>query len=117
MLIATYLDDELSRQHPLFTLIPVLVRESSAERIDLRRLRHQDVRSMIDERYKLPAPDAARLVSYLQSRAEGNPLFLVESIHAMVSDRESITDESLDNLTRSLFALQEQGLLPERVKR
>jgi tetratricopeptide (TPR) repeat protein len=94
MLIATYRDDELTRQHPLFTLIPVLVRESSAERIDLRRLRHQDVRSMIDERYKLPAPDAARLVSYLQSRAEGNPLFLHEVLRTLEGEKHLYQTQS-----------------------
>lgn len=38
MLVATYRDDEITRRHPLFALIPALAREAVAERIRLQRL-------------------------------------------------------------------------------
>ncbi len=81
--VATYRSDELTRRHPLYALLPVLVRETGAARVDLRPLDAGAVRSLVDERYCLPASDAARLVDYLQGRAEGNPLFLGELLRAL----------------------------------
>jgi DNA-binding CsgD family transcriptional regulator/tetratricopeptide (TPR) repeat protein len=81
--VATYRPDELTRRHPLYALLPVLVRETGAKRLDLRPLDAGAVRSLVDERYRLPADDAARLVDYLQSRAEGNPLFVGELLRAL----------------------------------
>ncbi|CAN5641674.1 hypothetical protein BH23CHL2_BH23CHL2_21940 [soil metagenome] len=37
LIMITYRDDELTRHHPLFQLLPVLVRETGAARIELRR--------------------------------------------------------------------------------
>ena len=81
--VATYRSDELDRRHPLHALLPVLVRETGATRVDLRPLDAGAVRSLVDERYRLPAADAARLVDYLQARAEGNPLFVGELLRAL----------------------------------
>jgi len=38
LLIVTYRDDELRPEHPLYQLLPTLIREARAERIELRRL-------------------------------------------------------------------------------
>lgn len=38
LLVATYRSDELTRRHPLYQLIPLLVRESQAARLDVRPL-------------------------------------------------------------------------------
>lgn len=83
LVVATYRSDELTRRHPLYAFLPVLVRETGAKRLDLRPLDAGAVRSLVDERYRLPAADAARLVDYLQSRAEGNPLFVGELLRAL----------------------------------
>ena len=73
LLVATYRADELTRRHPLAHLLPALVRESPAERLDLRRLDETALRSLVADRYPLPAEAESRLVAYLQHSAEGNP--------------------------------------------
>ena len=53
--VATYRSDEITRRHPLHALIPLLVGEAKAKRLDLRPLDADAVRSLVDERYRLPA--------------------------------------------------------------
>jgi len=86
LLVATYRADEVSARHPLFPLLPLLVREADAERLDLHRLGDADVHALVDERYRLPAGDAARLVRYLVVHAEGNPLFIREVLRTLEED-------------------------------
>ncbi len=87
MLLVTYRSDELTRKHPLYALIPQLAREAGAARIDLGRLDDDAVRALVMERYILPDADAARLVTYLQGRAEGNALFVGELLRALEEGR------------------------------
>ena len=86
LLVATYRADEVTAQHPLYPLLPLLVREADAERLDLRQFGDADVRALVDERYRLPAGDAARLVAYLVAHAEGNPLFIREVLRTLEED-------------------------------
>ena len=44
LLVATYRSDELTRRHPLYQILPMLIRESGARRIDLQRLSHRQPR-------------------------------------------------------------------------
>jgi DNA-binding CsgD family transcriptional regulator len=81
--VATYRSDELSRRHPLSALLPLLVREAGAGRLDLRPLDAGAVRALVAARYRLTDDDAARLVGYLQARAEGNALFIGELLRAL----------------------------------
>jgi DNA-binding CsgD family transcriptional regulator/tetratricopeptide (TPR) repeat protein len=83
LLLITYRSDEVTREHPLYRLVPLLVREALAVRIDLSAVGDDDVRSLIDHIYQLPAGDTSRLVAYLQPRAEGNPLFLGELLRSL----------------------------------
>ncbi len=84
LLLVTYRSDEVTRGHPLYWLLPVLVREALAVRIDLSPLGDDDVHALVEHAYHLPADDADRLVSYLQARAEGNPFFLGELLRSLV---------------------------------
>ncbi|MGN6360027.1 MAG: AAA family ATPase [Thermomicrobiales bacterium] len=83
LLVITYRADELTREHPLFTLIPLLVREANAERLDLRRLTEDDVRTLVRARYQLSRPDEDWTINHLQSRAEGNPFFIGELLRTL----------------------------------
>ncbi len=83
LLLVTYRSDELTRQHPLHWLLPVLVREALAVRIDLSPLVDDDVRTLIDHTYRLPPDDTRRLAVYLQVHAEGNPFFLGELLRSL----------------------------------
>ena len=87
LLLVTYRTDEVTRVHPLYRLLPVLVREALAVRIDLSPLGGDDVRQLIEHAYRLPADDAGRLAAYLQARAEGNPLFTSELLRTLESER------------------------------
>ena len=83
LVLATYRADEVPRRHPLYALLPQLVRESHAGRVDLRPLDDHVVRSLCVRQYHLPGPDLERLVRYLQSRAEGNALFTGELLRSL----------------------------------
>ena len=83
LLLITYRSDELTRQHPLHWLLPVLVREALAVRIDLSLLGDDDVCALIEHSYQLPPDDTSRLAAYLQARAEGNPFFIGELLRSL----------------------------------
>ncbi|MDQ6834004.1 MAG: AAA family ATPase [Chloroflexota bacterium] len=94
LVLVTYRSDELTRRHPLYTLLPTLVRESSATRLDLRHLDDAAVRTLISQRYGLDEADVARLTAYLQARAEGNGLFLTELLRTL--EEQAILHETTD---------------------
>ena len=83
LLLGTYRADELTRRHPLYTLLPLLVREAQAVRLDLHRLDDAAVRALVGARYQLPPVDAARLAAYLQAHAEGNPFYIGEVLRTL----------------------------------
>jgi DNA-binding CsgD family transcriptional regulator len=83
LLIATYRDDEVTRQDPLFQLLPALVRESRSWRIELSPLEPEAVATLVEARWTLRPDDAVRLVDYLLTHAEGHPLFTVELLHTL----------------------------------
>ncbi len=83
LVIGTYRDDELNRHHPLFTLIPVLIREAQAKRIELGTLRRDDIQRMVSERWALSSADQSRLTEHLLVYAEGNPFFTVEILRTL----------------------------------
>lgn len=83
LLVVTYRDDEITRRCPLYRLLPTLVRESRARRIELRRLSKRAVQELVAARYRLPEADERRLVSYLTNLAEGNPFFTLELLRTL----------------------------------
>lgn len=83
LLLATYRADELTRHHPLYALLPLLVREACAAQVGLRPLTAADLHALVHARYPLPAPDEARLVAYLAARAEGNPFYAGELLRTL----------------------------------
>ena len=83
LLVASYRDDELTRRHELYQLMPVLIRESRAERIYLNRLDQDAATRLVRDRYDLPEEDIQRLTSYIQERSEGNPFFAEELLRGL----------------------------------
>jgi predicted ATPase len=120
MIIASYRDDEVSRSHPLFRLLPAIVRESTPERIELRALTRDAVSLLIAGRYRLGASDMHRLLSYLEKHAEGNPLFLHEVLRTLEAEgfvHESggtWTVEALDHVPLPMLIRQ---VIEERISR
>ena len=83
LLVVTYRDDEITRQLPFYGLLPTLVRESGARRIELRRLGESAVREMVAAGYGLPEADEGRLVSYLTDLTAGNAFFTIELLRTL----------------------------------
>lgn len=92
LIVATYRADELTRRHPLYRLLPALVREANAARIDLRYLTRKDVASLVTRRYRLDEEEMRRLVAYLHTRAEGNPFFTGELLRTLEEEGELRAD-------------------------
>ncbi len=83
LIIATYRSDELHRHHPLYIALPVLVRESRAERLELRPLDDDATGEIIRHRYVLSESDGQRLERYLRERAEGNAFYALELLRSL----------------------------------
>jgi DNA-binding CsgD family transcriptional regulator len=83
LLVVTYRDDEVTRQYPFYGLLPTLVRESGARRIELHRLGEEAVREMVAADYGLPEADEGRLVSYLTDLTAGNAFFTIELLRTL----------------------------------
>jgi DNA-binding CsgD family transcriptional regulator len=120
LLIATYRDDEVTRDHPLFRLLPRLIREADAERIDLHPLPEPTVRGLVSDHYGLTESDTIRLLAYLQGHCEGNPLYLREVLRTLEEERILQPDErgwSLRELRHVPVPLLIRQVIEERVAR
>ncbi|MDF2626192.1 MAG: transcriptional regulator, LuxR family [Symbiobacteriaceae bacterium] len=82
LIVATFRNDELNRDHPLWTLLPGLQR-TGAQRILLSRLDFDSVVRVVQA--VLPDPHG-QLARRLHNRTGGNPLFLTEMLAAMAHD-------------------------------
>jgi ATP/maltotriose-dependent transcriptional regulator MalT len=120
LLVVTYRADELTRRHPLYALLPLLVREARADRLDLRRLGRDDARALVRSTYALPAPDEERLVAYLQDHAEGNPFYTGELLRMVVEEgilREEAGGWALGDLGRARVPSLLRQVIDARLER
>lgn len=85
LLIVAYRDDLVTRQHQLYTLLPILAREGEAVRLTLPPLDDEAVCALVRARYALTPAAEAQLVAELRARAEGNPFALAEYLSAYES--------------------------------
>ncbi|HYI14543.1 MAG TPA: hypothetical protein VEX37_04085, partial [Thermomicrobiales bacterium] len=92
MLVATFRDDEITRRHPLYPLLPGLAREPNATRLILPRLDEDGLRELIAARHPLSVDDVDRLVDYLRRQTEGNPFFSGEVMAALVEGGAIVRD-------------------------
>jgi len=83
LVLATYRADELTRRHSLYALLPLLERESPVARLSPRPLNGEAIAALVRARYPLADGDAERLVTYLNQRSEGNPLFVAQLLRAL----------------------------------
>ncbi len=120
LLLITYRNNEISRAHPLHRLVPLLVREALAVRIDVSPLTNDAVRALIDDGYRLPEEQAARLATYLQQRAEGNPFFVVELLRALegsVLQPDGETGWTLGSLEQTRIPTLLRQVIDQRLSR
>jgi len=90
MLLGTYRDVELRRQHPLAQALGELNRENLSQRVLLRGLTENDVRRFVEVTAGTSPPDA--LVKAVYKETEGNPFF-VEEVVRMLIERGVIVSE------------------------
>jgi class 3 adenylate cyclase/DNA-binding CsgD family transcriptional regulator/tetratricopeptide (TPR) repeat protein len=85
LVVGTYRDTELSRQHPLFETLSDLARSPVCTRIELSGLSARET-----EEFMVAASGAAAsatVVNALHARTEGHPLFLEETLRYMIDSR------------------------------
>ncbi len=83
LLLMTYRNNEVHREHLLHRLVPTLVREALAVRIDVSTLSSNEARDLIAHSYRLSNDDATRLADHLIELAQGNAFFLCELLRAL----------------------------------
>jgi DNA-binding CsgD family transcriptional regulator len=103
LLIVAYRTDEVTRDDPLYALLPTLVREANPQRLNLRALGDDAMQMLVRASYGLSATDETRLVSYLHERTDGNPFFLQELLRTL--EEEAI----LEPTERGAWELHDPG--------
>ncbi len=120
LLIVTYRTDELHRHHLLSQLLPALVREANANRIELRPLEKSALRAIVQDRYQLPDEAVERLVKRLSKFAEGNPFYVREMLRDLEEERVLRPGErhwTLGNLDRTGVPSLVRQVLDGRIDR
>jgi predicted ATPase len=86
LVIGTYRDTELSRQHPLSETLAELTREQPLQRLSLHGLHREDIRSFFEMTTDVTPPQT--LVEMVHTQTEGNPLFLTEVVRLLIQEGE-----------------------------
>ena len=86
LLVGTYRDIELSRDHPLVRALGEMTRERLFQRVVLRGLTQQDIGRFIELTTGSPPP--LGLAEAVHSQTEGNPLFVTEVVRLLVQEGE-----------------------------
>ena len=84
MVLVTYRAEGVQRQHPLSDVLPQLYRDRPTETIRLGQLNVADAARLVESRYDRCSP---ALATYLHTRSDGNPLFLVELLRDLTEQR------------------------------
>ncbi len=84
LVIGTYRDVEVGRQHPLSQTLAELNREHLMQRIVLRGLSEEDIARFVYMTSGIEPPQA--LVKAVYKETEGNPFFVNEIVRLLVSD-------------------------------
>jgi eukaryotic-like serine/threonine-protein kinase len=84
LVLGTYRDVEIRRQHPLAETLGELARQQLSQRILLRGLTERDVSRFIEVTAGISPPQA--LVEAVYRETEGNPFFVNEIVRLLVSD-------------------------------
>jgi DNA-binding CsgD family transcriptional regulator len=86
LVVGTYRDVDLSRQHPLFETLGELAREGRFQRVLLRGLSQEDVGQFIESATGIPP--ASGLVRAVYAQTEGNPFFIIEVVRWLAQEGE-----------------------------
>ncbi|MDP6454039.1 MAG: AAA family ATPase, partial [SAR202 cluster bacterium] len=100
LLIGTYRDMELNRQHPLADSLAILTRERLFERVLLRGLSRDDVGRFIEVTSGVTPPSS--LVDTVYAQTEGSPLFVTEVVRLLVQEGQLTPDRTSSRETWTL---------------
>ena len=103
LVVGTYRDTELSRQHPLFETLADLTRSPLCQRVELQGLSVRET-----EELAMAASCgavSANFVSALHARTEGHPLYLVEMLRYLIGVRAPGNFAATGNEARLLTTL------------
>jgi DNA-binding CsgD family transcriptional regulator/tetratricopeptide (TPR) repeat protein len=84
LVLGTYRDVELGRDHPLTTVLPDLLRSRSAERVTLTGLTPDEVARLVEA--VTGHRPGADLSSAVHAATDGNPLFVVELVRLLSAE-------------------------------
>ncbi|HXH13179.1 MAG TPA: AAA family ATPase [Alphaproteobacteria bacterium] len=84
LLLGTYRDIEVSRQHPLFETLGELSRDRLQYRIALRGLDREEVGHFLN--LAVGGPPTEELVESVYQRTEGNPFFVIEVVRLLIQE-------------------------------
>ena len=103
LVIATYRDTELPRQHPLSETLADLARSSVFHRIELAGLSNRETEEFMVAASGVPA--SANFVNAIHERTEGHPLFLEETLRLMMEGRTAQAYGSVSEDSRLLMKI------------
>ncbi len=84
LVVCTYRDIELGRQHPLAQSLASIIREPNTRRILLRGLTEADLARYIT--LTTGSDPEASLVKAIATETEGNPFFIIETVRLLASE-------------------------------
>jgi class 3 adenylate cyclase/DNA-binding NarL/FixJ family response regulator len=103
LLLATYRDTELPRQHPLSETLADLARSPVFHRIELAGLSSRETEEFMAAAGGGTA--SANFVSAIHERTEGHPLFLEETLRLMMEGRSAQSPASIGDDPRLLMKI------------
>jgi class 3 adenylate cyclase/tetratricopeptide (TPR) repeat protein len=92
MLVATYRDSDVSRDHPLPALLATLHGEQAVERMELRGLDAEDVAALMQTATGLELADRRALASGITRETAGNPFFANEVLRHLTESGAFVQD-------------------------
>ena len=95
LVLGTYRDVELGRQHPLERTLAGLARSGASDRVLLRGITEEDIGRFIELSARKAAP--ARLVEAVFRETEGNPFFVHEVVNLLESDGRLANPDSVES--------------------
>jgi tetratricopeptide (TPR) repeat protein/DNA-binding CsgD family transcriptional regulator len=112
LLVATYRDTEVGRDHPLEEILRELVRERLVDEVHLRRLDENGTAALISNQLG-SASISQELVTLVHGRAQGNPFFTEELLKALLDQgvvyetaehwtHEAVTEIDIPHSVRSV---------------
>ena len=92
LVLATYRDDDLSRDHPLSRTFGTLATEQLFQQVQLKGFSPEEVSRFVEAISGITPPP--ELVSTIHRRTDGNPLFVTEVVQLLIQEGELTNDDS-----------------------